>query len=107
MTCPSNKTLASIVVLALLVVLAYSDEDCKKMNFLPMPREITCGKNNVTLNNPCKILYHVKLKQENNEHVEELIAFQMRKTLHCKVFNVVFSPTLDMDVSNFPYKVEV
>lgn len=99
--------LVALLLLAALFSPAQAIDKCKKLNFVPMPREITCGNDNATLDDPCKLLFHVKLKYGTNEHIEELIAFQMRQTLHCRISNVVISPTLNIDVSNFPYRVEV
>lgn len=53
------------------------------------------------------MLFHVKLKEQGYEHIEELIAFQMKKTLHCQIPNVVIAPALDFDAAGFSYKIEV
>lgn len=57
-----------IVFLLLVATLAVSNNIgngngnvCERMNFLPMPDELTCGDKNAILNDPCKILYHVKI----------------------------------------------
>lgn len=52
----------SLLVLAALFAPTCATDKCKKLNFLPMPREISCGEDNVTLVDPCKLLFHVKLK---------------------------------------------
>lgn len=54
--------LIAFLALAALFTPAYATDKCKKLNFLPMPREISCGEDNVTLADPCKLLFHVKLK---------------------------------------------
>jgi hypothetical protein len=54
------------------------------------------------------MLFHVKLKEQGYEHIEELIGFQMKKTLHCQIPNVVIAPALDFDAAaGFSYKIEV
>lgn len=52
----------SLVAVAILLALCPTLQagGCIRMNFLPMPNEISCGKDNLTLNDPCKIFYHVK-----------------------------------------------
>lgn len=101
------RALSVLVFLASLLILTQAVDRCKKLHFLPMPREIRCGDENATLEDPCKILFHVKLTDTGNEHVSEIISFQMKKTLHCPISNVVVAPTLDFDTANFAYKVEV
>ena len=39
--------------------------------------------------------------------MEELIGFQMQKTLSCHIANVVWGTDIQMDISKFTYKVEV
>ena len=89
-----------IALLLLLTVIgaALNDKECKKLHFLPMPRNISCGEQKFELADPCKILFHVKLKEDSNSHVEELIAFQMKKTLSCHVPNVIIAPEINMNV---------
>jgi hypothetical protein len=77
------------------------------MNFLPMPNNLTCGNQNVTIKDPCKIFFHVKIAETNNEHVSELISFQMKKSFHCSLSNFVLSPTIEATLIGFEYKVDV
>jgi hypothetical protein len=86
-----------LLILALLVTLNANNEppsDCIRMNFLPMPNEITCGKESAIFNDPCKIFYHVQIEEKSNEHVGELIEFQMKKSFRCNIPNYVLSPKL-------------
>ena len=53
------------VLLLLVIALAYGN-NCERMNFLPMPDELTCGEENITISDPCKILYHVKIDEKGN-----------------------------------------
>jgi hypothetical protein len=72
-----------------------------------MPRDLRCGQEKLDLADPCKILFHVKLKEEGNSHIEELIGFQMQRTLSCHIANVIWGADIQMDISKFTYKVEV
>jgi len=58
-----------VVFLLILLPIVYL-QTCKKLHFLPMPREIMCGEESVELPDPCKILFHVKLPENKNEHIE-------------------------------------
>jgi hypothetical protein len=61
----------SLIVLAILLVLfpALEAGNCLRMNFLPMPNTINCGKDNLALDDPCKIFYHVKAEEKYSEHI--------------------------------------
>ena len=92
--------LTNIALLLLLAAIgsAINDKECKKLHFLPMPRNISCGEQKFDLPDPCKILFHIKLKEGSNSHVEELIGFQMKKTLQCHIPNVIISPEISMNI---------
>jgi len=60
-----------------------------------MPKQIKCGSDTHPLDDPCKILFHVKISEEGNEHISELIAFQMKKSFHCNIPNVLLSQSLE------------
>jgi hypothetical protein len=55
----------SLIALAILLALCPTLQAgaCIRMNFLPMPNEINCGKDSLALNDPCKIFYHVKAEE--------------------------------------------
>jgi hypothetical protein len=80
---------------------------CNRMNFLPMPVDLVCGEENVTVSDPCKIFYHVKIDEKNNDHVAELITFQMKKSFKCNIPNYILSPKLEANLIGFDLKVEV
>lgn len=98
-----------LILVLLVLSLATCDEpsNCTRMNFLPMPNGIKCGNENVTISDPCKIFFHAKVQESGNEHVSELIAFQMKKSFHCNIANYVLSPTLEASLIGFDYKVEI
>lgn len=100
----------TLLCFLLLSFMAISQEvvpDCTRMNYLPMPADLTCGKENETLSDPCKLFFHVKIESKNNDHVVDLIAFQMKKSFNCKIPNFSLSPTLDANLIGFDNKVEV
>lgn len=77
------------------------------MEFLPMPEEISCGEANFTLANPCKLFFHIKTEEKGNEHISELISFQMKKSFQCSTPNYIISPQLDATLLGFDHIVEV
>jgi hypothetical protein len=56
-----------VVLLLFVMCLGVCDPvECNRMNFLPMPVELTCGKENITISDPCKLFFHVKIDEKNN-----------------------------------------
>ena len=97
-----------MVAMLLVFTLAQNQPaECKRMNFMPFPESIRCGKENVTLADPCRLLFHVKAEEEPNAHLGELIAFQMQKTFACHIPNIVIAPTLNIEAIGFVHTVEV
>lgn len=103
------KVIKTIVLILVLLQIASCEEQvsCRRLNYLPMPKHIKCGKENVTLDDPCKLLFHVKVDETGNDHISEVIAFQMKKTFHCNIPNVVLSRSLNVDLVGFAYKIEI
>jgi len=59
-----------IIFLALLLTLVLSEDfSCKRLNFLPMPTSLECGKDNLPLDDPCKLIFHIKTEDNKNEHL--------------------------------------
>ena len=95
------------MLLVLSLATCSDPDDCTRMNVLPMANTITCGKENITISDPCKIFFHAKVQEGGNEHIGELIAFQMKKSFHCNIANYVLAPTLEANLIGFDYKVEI
>lgn len=78
------------------------------MNFLPMPTNLNCGLENVTLADPCKILYHIQIEEHNVEHIHELIKHQQKSTFFCKIPNIIFGKSIEeVKLIGFSYQVNV
>lgn len=96
-----------LVLLVLFLATCNDPSDCSRMNFLPMPNSIKCGNDNIPISDPCKIFFHAKVQESGNEHIAELIEFQMKKSFHCNIANYVLTPSLDANLIGFDYKVEI
>lgn len=98
----------SLVYLIFLFSIVNANEaDCVRMNYLPMPNELSCGKEVFNIEDPCKIFFHVKIEEKSHEHVAELIEFQMKASFKCSLPNYILAPKLEANLIGFAYKVEV
>lgn len=71
------------------------------MNFLPMPKKISCGSINSNLLDPCLIFFHLKISSSTIWHFLEILASQMRKTFKCDMPNVVISQNFDVSAHKY------
>jgi len=53
-----------VIIIALLLAITFADGvNCKRLNFFPMPKQIKCGSDSQPLDDPCKLLFHVKIAE--------------------------------------------
>lgn len=98
--------------LLLLTVLSYEPQKCTELNFLPMPKKVTCNLPNnqdYRIEDPCRILYHINAdKTQNYAHFQELINHQQLKTFHCHISNIIIGRDLSLfTLDGFKYTVEI
>lgn len=69
----------------------FSPKKCSQLNFLPMPRYISCNlqlHSTRCLHSPCGIRYNINTNDfdQHRHHLAELIEHQQYKTFGCHTF---------------------
>ena len=56
---------------------------------------------------PCSILFKLNIDEKDNDHIREILDFQMLKTFSCFNANILFKDQLGLTLSGFSHIVNV